>query len=71
MPDKTLLRQGTDGRKRGRPKKATSRLNRLEVRLDDNDMTMIDQLSYLDEGTKSDVLRKALKTYFYIRTNGR
>jgi hypothetical protein len=71
MSDKNGFRQGTDGRRRGRPRKATSRSNRLEVRLDDNDMTMIDQLLYLDEGTKSDVLRKALKTYFYIRTNGR
>ena len=71
MPEKSGLRQGTDGRGRGRPRKETSRSNRLEVRLDDKDMSMIDQLSYLDEGTKSDVLRKALKTYFYIRTNGR
>lgn len=69
MYDKNEFRQGTDGRRRGRPKKETSRSNRLEVRLDKNDIDMVEQLSYLEDSNKSDILRKALKTYFYIRTN--
>lgn len=64
MNDKT-------GRGRGRPRLETSRSNRLEVRLDDRDMSMVEQLSNMDDTNKSDILRKALKMYFYARTNYR
>ena len=69
-----VLRAVADGktmRGRGRPRKETSRSYRLEVRLDGNDVNMIEHLSYLDDTSRSDTLRKALKTYFYIRTNNR
>lgn len=71
MPDKIGLGKGTDGRGRGRPRKETSRSNRLEVRLDDNDMSMVEQLSDMDSTNKSDILRRALKMYFYARNNYR
>ena len=65
------LGKGTDGRGRGRPRKETSRSNRLEVRLDDNDIHMIEQLSDMDNTNKSDILRRSLKMYFYARKNYR
>lgn len=54
-------------RKRGRPSKYGSRKSRFNMRLDDEETEMLEYLTYIDEKCKSEVLRKALKFYYYDR----
>lgn len=54
-------------RKRGRPNKNGRRKSRLNMRLDDEETEMLEYLTYIDDKCKSEILRKALKFYYYDR----
>ena len=51
-------------RGRGRPKKDSSRRRVHTVRFDDEEETMLDHLGIESDDSKSDILRKALRTYY-------
>lgn len=55
-------------RGRGRPRKDESRRNTHTVRFDDEEEAMLDHLGVESEGTKSDILRKALRTFYKIES---
>lgn len=54
-------------RKRGRPNKYGSRKSKFDMRLDDEEIRMLDYLTYIDDKCKSEIMRKALKFYYYDR----
>ena len=55
-------------RGRGRPRKNESRKNTHTVRFDDAEEAMLDHLGVELEGSKSDILREALRTYYKIQS---
>lgn len=55
-------------RGRGRPKKSESRKNTHTVRFDEEEEAMLNHLGVESEGNKSDILRKALRTYYRIES---
>ena len=52
-------------RKRGRPRKEDSRRSRIEIRFGSEDTNRLEELSYLTEESSSEIIRKALKLYYY------
>ena len=65
-----LFGSGGDSMKRGRgrPKKEESYTEMICTRLDDKDMSMLQHLEIESEDTRSDIMRKALRTYYHIRS---
>lgn len=59
----TLMKRG-----RGRPKASDSRKNPHSVRFDDDEEAMLTHLEVESDDSKSDIIRKALRTYYQIRT---
>ena len=55
-------------RGRGRPRKPESRKNTHTVRFDEEEEAMLKHLGVEIEGTKSEILRKALRTYYRIES---
>lgn len=55
-------------RGRGRPKVNESRKNSHSVRFDDDEEAMLNHLEVESDDSKSDIIRKALRTYYQIRT---
>lgn len=55
-------------RGRGRPKVDGARRNTHTVRFDDFEEAMLDHLSIESDDSKSDILRKALLTYYKIES---
>ena len=55
-------------RGRGRPRKDEARKNTHTVRFDDEEEAMLDHLGVESEDTKSDIMRKALRTYYKIES---
>ena len=55
-------------RGRGRPRKNESRRNTHTVRFDDAEEAMLSHLGVESEDSKSDILRKALRTYYKIQS---
>lgn len=58
-----LVRRG-----RGRPKKSESRRNTHTVRFDDAEEAMLDHLEVESDDSISDIMRKALRTYYRIES---
>lgn len=54
-------------RGRGRPKHVDSRKNAHSVRFDDEEEAMLVYLESESEGSKSDIIRKALRSYYRVR----
>ena len=65
--DVDIVDGAVEKQKRGRPSKNGSRKSRLNMRLDDEETKMLDYLTYIDDKCKSEILRKALKFYYYDR----
>lgn len=58
-----------DGKRgRGRPKKDGSRRISHTVRLDTEEETMLSHLEVESDDCKSDIIRKALRTYYNIQS---
>lgn len=55
-------------RRRGRPKKEEKHMDMVSLRLEDEDMDMLRHLEIESDDTRSDILRKALRTYYHIRS---
>ena len=55
-------------RGRGRPRKEESYTEMISLRLEDKDMDMLKHLEIESDDTRSDILRKALRTYYHIRS---
>lgn len=55
-------------RGRGRPRKEESYSEMICTRLDDKDMSMLRHLEIESDDTRSDIMRKALRTYYHIRS---
>jgi hypothetical protein len=55
-------------RGRGRPKMDGSRRNAHTVRFDDEEEAMLGHLEIESDKNKSDILRKALRTYYKIES---
>lgn len=53
--------------KKGRPKKEKRKSHNLKIRLDDEEMEMLLNRSNDTGETYSDVIRKALKFYYFMR----
>lgn len=53
--------------KKGRPKKEKCKSHNLKIRLDDEEMEMLLNRSNDTGETYSDVIRKALKFYYFMR----
>ena len=69
MESKAGLGRGTDSRGRGRPRKEDSRRNTHTVRFDEDEEAMLSHLTVETDDNKSDILRKALRTYYKIEAN--
>lgn len=54
--------------RRGRPKKDSSFGNAHTVRFDDEEEAMLGHLEIESDRSKSDILRKALRTYYQIES---
>lgn len=54
--------------KRGRPRQDGSRNNTHTVRFDDEEEAMLGHLEVESDKSKSDILRKALRTYYRIES---
>lgn len=54
---------------RGRPKKDDSCRNAITLRLDSDDEARLTHIIVEDGGNKSDVLRKALRLYYNVRSS--
>ena len=52
--------------KRGRPKKEVSKGCRFELRLERDEIKILEYLSFVTEKSKSEILRDALKLYHKI-----
>ena len=57
-------------RGRGRPKKDESCRNVHSLRLDDDDESKLLHIIVEEGGNKSDIMRKALRLYYKVRSNG-
>ena len=55
-------------RGRGRPKKKDSRRNTHTVRFDSEEEAMLDHLEVESDDSISDIMRKALRTYYKIQS---
>lgn len=55
-------------RGRGRPKKEISRRNTHTVRFDDAEEAMLDHLEVESDDSISEIMRKALRTYYKIQS---
>lgn len=55
-------------RGRGRPKKDASRRNTHTVRFDDAEEAMLDHLEVESDDSISEIMRKALRTYYKIQS---
>ena len=57
-------------RKRGRPAKSgETRKNTHSVRFDDEEEAMLGHLEIESDDSKSDIMRKALRTYYQIKSS--
>lgn len=64
-----MTRESEEGLpKRGRPKKDGSRGNTHTIRFNDEEEAMLDHLGIESDDSKSDILRKALRTYYKIQS---
>lgn len=55
-------------RGRGRPRKEEIHTEMVSLRLEDKDMDLLRHLEIESDDTRSDILRKALRTYYHIRS---
>ena len=55
-------------RGRGRPRKSDNRRNSHTFRFDDEEETMLKHLEVESDDNKSDIMRKALRTYYKIQS---
>ena len=55
-------------KKRGRPKYSNIFYGKCDVRLDKQELNMLEHLSELNEVTKSDIMRRALRDYYMFNT---
>lgn len=55
-------------RGRGRPRKEESCTEMISIRLEDKDAALLRHLEIESEDTRSDIMRKALRTYYHIRS---
>jgi hypothetical protein len=53
-------------KKRGRPVKVSSRRHDFKVRLNDDELDMLEFIAWKTDSNKAKVVRKALKMYFEI-----
>lgn len=60
--DKTFKKEK---RGRGRPKKDNSMRKRLDLLLGDDDKNKLDHLAYMNNCSKSEMVRKTIKYYYY------
>lgn len=56
-------------KKPGRPRFSNVYYGKFDVRLDKQELAMLEHLSELNEVTKSDVMRKALRDYYKFNTD--
>lgn len=56
-------------RKHGRPKYSNKFYGKCDVRLDKKELAMLDHLSELNEVTRSDIMRRALRDYYKFNTD--
>ena len=56
-------------RKHGRPKYSNKFYGKCDVRLDKKELEMLDHLSELNEVTRSDIMRRALRDYYKFNTD--
>lgn len=61
-------KKDTEGRGRGRPRKEESRRNSHTVRFDEDEEAMLKHLTIESDDNKSDILRKALRTYYKMES---
>lgn len=55
-------------RRQGRPKYSNKFYGKCDVRLDKQELVMLEHLSELNEVTKSDIMRRALRDYYMFNT---
>lgn len=56
-------------RKHGRPKYSNKFYGKCDVRLDKKELEMLVHLSELNEVTRSDIMRRALRDYYKFNTD--
>ena len=56
-------------RRQGRPKFSNKFYGKCDVRLDKKELAMLDHLSELNEVTRSDIMRRALRDYYKFNTD--
>lgn len=56
-------------RKHGRPKYSNKFYGKCDIRLDKKELEMLDYLSELNEVTRSDIMRRALRDYYKFNTD--
>ena len=56
-------------RKHGRRKYSNKFYGKCDVRLDKKELEMLDHLSELNEVTRSDIMRRALRDYYKFNTD--
>ena len=63
-----MIDKGRPVRRQGRPKYSNKFYGKCDVRLDKQELVMLEHLSELDEVTKSDIMRRALSDYYMFNT---
>ena len=63
-----MIDKGRPVRRQGRPKYSNKFYGKCDVRLDKQELVMLEHLSELNEVTKSDIMRRALRDYYMFNT---
>ena len=63
-----MIDKGRPVRRQGRPKYSNKFYGKCDVRLDKQELIMLEHLSELNEVTKSDIMRRALRDYYMFNT---
>ena len=63
MKENEIVKRG-----RGRPRKEGSYKETISLRLEDKDMDILRHLEIESDDSRSDILRKALRTYYHLQS---
>ena len=66
---KVVIDRNKPIRKPGRPRYSNTFTGKCDVRLDKQELAMLDHLSELNEVTRSDIMRRALRDYYRFNTD--
>ena len=66
---KVVIDRNKPIRKQGRPRYSSTFTGKCDVRLDKQELAMLDHLSELNEVTRSDIMRRALRDYYKFNTD--